>query len=106
MKRIVITIAVLCMFGVLAAPVMAGGGMHTNIVQVSHPYYGGHHGGYHGGWNGYRVYYPPVRVYRQVVTRYPGYPVEIPPPVYSQYNYYPSSGFYYSSPGLSIGVGF
>jgi hypothetical protein len=110
MKRIMLTISVIGIFFVLAAPALAGGGMHSNIVQVNQRYYGGghggYHGGYHGGWNGYRAYYPPVIVYRQDTRLFPNHPEMVPMPVNGPYYYYPSSSFYYSSPRFSIGVGF
>jgi hypothetical protein len=110
MKRIILTLAVLGVFGILVSPVLAGGGIHANIVQVGYPHYGGPHGGYHGdyhgGWNGYRAYYPPPPCgYAPYVTRFPPHP----PMIYSPYvrpYYYPSNSFYYATPGFSIGVGF
>jgi hypothetical protein len=105
MKRIILAIAVFGMFGILTTSVMAGG-FSANIVQVSHPHYGGHHGGNYGGWYGPRAYYPPVYVRHSYMARYaPPPPIYYRPPVYRSY-YYPRSNFYYASPGFSIGVGF
>jgi hypothetical protein len=106
MKNIIFTVLTLGVLSFLAAPVIAGGPMHSNIVQVSHPYHGGHHGGYHGGGYGYHVNYPPVCGYGPVVRPYPVYPRVYYPPVYRPYYYYPRSSFYYATPGFSVGVGF
>jgi hypothetical protein len=113
MKRIILTIAVIGILSVLVAPAMAGGGVHNNIILVSHPYYGKPHGGYNGGYYGghygngygYRAYYPPVYGYAPYVTRFPQ-PVIIYPPVVRPYYYCPRNSFYYDTPGFSIGVGF
>ena len=110
MKRIFFTIAVLGIFGVLAASVLAGGGMSPNVVLVNHPHYGGgpggYHGGYHGGWNAYRVYRPPVVQYYQEYRYIPQHPRLAPIPIYNPYYYPPQGSFYYNSPRFSVGVGF
>jgi hypothetical protein len=125
MKPIILGIAILGVVSIVSAPLMAGGPVHSNIVHVNQYYHGGYHGGYHanyhpvhygtyyGGWNGYRAYYPrtfaaPVVVSPMVTSPlFPPRAVIYPQPVYQPYyGYYPSANFYYSSPGLSIGVGF
>jgi hypothetical protein len=122
MRSIILSFAVLGVLSILAAPVMAGDAVHSNIVQY---YHGGYHGNYHanyhpvshgayyGGWNGYRGYYPQTFVSPVVVSplvtspMFPPRAVIYPEPVYQPYyGYYPSAGFYYSSPQFSIGVGY
>jgi hypothetical protein len=116
MKRIILGIAVLGVLSILSAPLMAYDGVHSNIVHVNQYYHGGYHGPYHapyyanyrpvnhgayyGGWNAYPVYYPPVLTYPRVSPMFPQ------PVCQPYYGYYPSASFYYSSPELSIGVGF
>jgi hypothetical protein len=119
MKPIVLGIAVLGVLSILSAPLMAGGPVHSNIVHVNQYYHGGYHGPYHapyhanyraayyGGWNGYQVYNPPVWAYPVVSSPlFPPHPSIFQQPVYQPYYCYPSASFYYSSPELSIGVGF
>jgi hypothetical protein len=100
MKRVMLTLMVLGILGVLAAPVLAGGpGYH----------YGGHYGGhygYNGGWGMYRAYYPPVYVYNSPARMFPYHPAIPPLPIAAPYYYYPSTSFYYSSPSFSIGFGY
>jgi hypothetical protein len=123
MKPIILGIAVLGVLSILSAPLMAGGPVHSNIVHVNQNYHGGYHGPYHanyhasyhpvyrtayyGGWNRYPVYSPPVWGYPVVTSPlFPPHPPRFPQPVYQPYYNYPSANFYYSGPGLSIGVGF
>ena len=125
MKRIILSIAVTCVLGILSAPLLAGDGVPSNIVKVNQYYHGGYHGNYHGGYHaayhgGYRggyyggyyggavVYnaFPPLWNYPVTSTLFPPIPPPVvPQPVYPTY-YYPGASFYYSSPELSIGVGF
>jgi hypothetical protein len=109
MKRLALIIAVLSITYVFANQVLADDGYYdNNIVQVNHPYYGGHHGGYNGGYRGgynaYRVYRPPVIEY--VVPYYADVPAMFAPPRMNPYYYQPRGGFYYNSPRFSVGVGY
>jgi hypothetical protein len=69
----------------------------------AHVYHHGY-GGYHHGYYGPVVVRPPVWVAPPVVVR----PRVVYPPVYPSgcYYDYPSSGFYYQGPRVSVGVGF
>ena len=124
MKPITLGIAILGVLSILSVPLMADDGVHSNIVHVTQYYHGGYHGPYHapyhanyhpvyhgayyGGWNGYQVYTPQVWAYPVVPSPlFPPHDPMFPQPVYQPYySYYPSASFYYSSPELSIGVGF
>ena len=85
-------------------------GVTTSPIEA-HEYRHGYYGGYYAGYCGPYAVYP--RVYPSVV--YP--PIVYPPVVYppvaypgvASYPYYgpgTATGFYYSGPRLSIGVGF
>ena len=115
MKHIILSIAVTCVLSILSAPLLAGDGVHSN--QYYHGgyhgnYHGGYHevyrGGYHGGYYGGGVVYnafPPLWNYRVHSTLFPPSPPIFAQPVYQPYYYYPpTASFYYSGPGLSIGV--
>jgi hypothetical protein len=125
MKPIILGIAVLGVLSILSAPVMAGGPVHSNIVHVTQYYHGGYHGPYHAPYHanyhasyhpvyhgayyggGYPVYVQPAWGYPVVASPlFPPHPSMFPQPVYEPYYNYPSASFYYSSPELSIGVGF
>ncbi|HEY4760830.1 MAG TPA: hypothetical protein VIH42_09650, partial [Thermoguttaceae bacterium] len=64
MKRIMLTLIALGVFGLLLCPALVCGAHphQANIIQVHGAYYGGPHGAYHGGYyagrHGPRVYYP------------------------------------------------
>jgi hypothetical protein len=85
MRRFAMTLAVLGILCFAAGQAQADG--HYS-----------HHG--HHGW------YAPVIVPRPVVVARPIVPVYPPVCGYRYYQPWPASGFYYRSPGLSIGVGF
>ncbi|MGA2796934.1 MAG: hypothetical protein ABSE63_05105 [Thermoguttaceae bacterium] len=124
MKPITLGIAVLGVLGILSVPLMAYDGVHSNIVHVNQYYHGAYHGpshapyhanyhpayhgAYYGGWNGDRVYYPqPLAIPIVSSPLFPDYTPMFPQPVYQPYyGYYPGASFYYSSPQLSIGVGY
>jgi hypothetical protein len=70
-----------------------------------------HHEHWHHGWYGYPVVVAPRVVQPAVVVPYGVVPPVVAyPPVYAAPRYYPygapSAGFYYRSPGISMGVGF
>ena len=99
MRRVAYVLAVLGVLCVAAGQAQANGPY----------YYGGHHHGYyHGGY--YSAYVAPVVVPRVVVSA-PA--VVYPRPTYYRscydYPYYaplpPTTGFYYRSRGLSLGIG-
>ena len=122
MKPIILGIAVLGVLSILSAPLMAGDGVHSNIVHVTQYYHGGYHGPYHAPYHanyhpvyhgayyggGYPVYVQPAWGYPVVASPlFPPHDPLFPQPVYQPYyGYCPSASFYYSSPELSIGVGF
>ena len=56
MKSIILGFAVLGVLSILSAPLMAGDGVHSNIVHVNQYYHGGYHGNYHAGYH--EVYTP------------------------------------------------
>lgn len=72
----------------------------TPVVEVKHGPYGHGHG--HGYYPGHRVYYPAPVVVRRPVVVAPPCPHYAPYPVYRPYG----ANFYYSGPGVSIGIGY
>jgi len=119
MKRIILSIAVFGVLGILAAPALAGG-PYPNIVHGNQYYHGGYHGNYHAGYHevyhghpgpyyGGRVVMSPITFwnYRGPTSIFPPPPPPfVRPPIYPTYYYQPEASFYYASPGLSIGVNF
>jgi hypothetical protein len=103
MKRVVlalVAVAVLCIAASQAqaagvAVTVGGWGPSAHVV---------HH---HPGWRRPVVVHPPVIYPPRVFV--PATPTYVYPPVYSVPRVYyggPSGSFYYSGPGVSVGVGF
>jgi hypothetical protein len=104
MKRVAWILTVLGIFCVASGQAQAEPWHHGG-------HYGGHPGYYcaphHGGFCGPVVVQRPIWVAPRVVVPVAPPPAVMYPPVY-RYRYYqpvPAGGFYYSSPGLSIGIG-
>jgi hypothetical protein len=104
MKRVAWILTVLGIFCLATGQAQAQPGPYGG-------HYGGHHGYYcgphHGGFRGPVVVQRSIWVAPRVLIPVAPPPVVVYPPVY-RYRYYqpaPAGGFYYSSPGLSIGIG-